>query len=492
MGNVAGVPPQVQRLLEEAVSLVCGQRRQRLHVVERRLWTLMLALGAALVGLFLSKQAELELPTDYLHGGKAWCVTRETAKTRVGTLFGKVWFTRRVGRPATNARGARDFPIDRALGLMGGFSPAVVLAMVRLSAQVAFGTARESFARTHGWAPAPRSVMRMVDAAGSEVGRFWEQQPAPLSDGDIIGVEVDLKGAPMINGVELSRRRQPHRSRRKETTRRHHRKNGRRQHPRPRRRPGEKSKNARMCALGFIYTMRTTPNGLEGPINKRTYSTFNGLEALFILLRKEVDKRGKDKKVLFKADGQETIWTLQERFFPEAERAVDFWHISERAWEAATLAYGKDSPEAKTCAHELVRCIRIGQAWVAIKEIQRLRRSISAKGPGNKWRRKRLGKIANYLTTLQDRMHYLGLRRRDLPIGTGIAEGGVRHVIGTRLDNSGMRWSRDRAEMVARLRCVLINGEWDQFESYVDSHDISLHAQPLPTRSHDAKLKDVA
>jgi len=41
-------------------------------------------------------------------------------------------------------------------------------------------------------------------------------------------------------------------------------------------------------------------------------------------------------------------------------------------------------------------------------------------------------------------------------------EGAVRNLVGMRLDGPGMRWSRDRAEHVLHLRCILLNGQWDQ------------------------------
>ena len=31
------------------------------------------------------------------------------------------------------------------------------------------------------------------------------------------------------------------------------------------------------------------------------------------------------------------------------------------------------------------------------------------------------------------------------------------------MDCSGMRWIDERAEMLLRLRCIEINGEWDRF-----------------------------
>ena len=56
-------------------------------------------------------------------------------------------------------------------------------------------------------------------------------------------------------------------------------------------------------------------------------------------------------------------------------------------------------------------------------------------------------------------------------------EGAVRQL-GMRLNGPGMRWSPARAEHVLQLRCIVINGMWDQFEDYVarHAHDVGLHA----------------
>jgi hypothetical protein len=58
-------------------------------------------------------------------------------------------------------------------------------------------------------------------------------------------------------------------------------------------------------------------------------------------------------------------------------------------------------------------------------------------------------------------MNYGELQKEDLVIATGVIEGAARYVIGERMDCSGMRWIAERAEM--RLRCIELNGEWDQF-----------------------------
>ena len=60
-------------------------------------------------------------------------------------------------------------------------------------------------------------------------------------------------------------------------------------------------------------------------------------------------------------------------------------------------------------------------------------------------------------------MDYGRWRKDDLVIASGIVEGAARYVVGERLDNSGMRWIEERAEAVLLLRCIEVNGDWEDF-----------------------------
>ena len=53
-----------------------------------------------------------------------------------------------------------------------------------------------------------------------------------------------------------------------------------------------------------------------------------------------------------------------------------------------------------------------------------------------------------------------------LVLASGVVEGAARYVIGERLDNSGMRWIVERAEAVLLLRCIEVNGDWDDFFAF--------------------------
>jgi hypothetical protein len=85
--------------------------------------------------------------------------------------------------------------------------------MVRLCAQMAYAGARATYRDVYEWTPAPRAVMRMVDAVGEQAREFLEQAPAPEDDGEVLVIQVDGKGAPMINSAEHERRCQPKRRR---------------------------------------------------------------------------------------------------------------------------------------------------------------------------------------------------------------------------------------------------------------------------------------
>ena len=106
-----------------------------------------------------------------------------------------------MGKP----RGKCDLPVDRELGLCSGFSLGVVLAVTRLSAQMAFASARQTFEQFCAWAPSPRGVLRMIDAVGGVARAFLEQAPTPNDDGVVLVIQVDAKGAPTISSRERAR-----------------------------------------------------------------------------------------------------------------------------------------------------------------------------------------------------------------------------------------------------------------------------------------------
>jgi hypothetical protein len=466
---------------------------------EQRLWSGLLALGRALMAMFFARQAaRWRAGRSYDVEGRGFAVVG-TETSEVGTRFGKVKLEQPVGMRPDDPRAARDWPLLRELGLPARFTMLVVTTMARLCAQMAFASARDLARHLFEWTPSPRAVLRMVDAVGERARGFLEQAPPPEEDGEVLVITVDGKGAPAISSAEHARRARPHGAR--AANRRHGRRQKRRERPRIRRGPGKKSKNAKMAAVGVLYTLRRDADGkLDGPVNKRIYGTFEGYRALFEWIEQEAKKRGygtaKFAKVLFVADGADAIWSLQQKFFADAEVCLDWYHVVEKLWAAGkAICRGTRRHRAALEAWVATQKKRLRQGKVdeVIAAIGDALSGTAVTGPGNKYRREVLGVVHDHFVKNTARMQYAKLRHADLDIGSGVVEGAVRHLVGVRLDGPGMRWGRDRAEAILHLRCVLINGLWDDFTRYLTAQaDFRLRAQPVPTRTHDAVMKRAA
>lgn len=478
---------EVQSTYAAVLSYTDCDAKQSAWSFEKAIFTMLLELGRALMALYFARQAARPRPVEYRHEGQQWVLQGERT-TEIGTRFGKVPFTRSIGRRAEARRAACDLPVDRELGLCAGFTLGTVLGMVRLVAQMAYGAARETFRGTYEWTPSPRAVMRMVDATGDEARPFLEQAAAPDDDGEVLVIQVDGRGAPMITEEEIRRRRRAHRHAHRSPGGRHARRAQRRENPRRRRTSGKKSKNAKVAVVGVLYTLRRVPEGFDGPINKRLYATFESHEALFIWLRREADKRGYGtKQSLFLADGADTIWRLKEEYFPEAEGCVDWYHVVEKLWSAGQCMYAEGSKELAGWVGRQAKRLRRGAIDALLGELRQKMAAVPRTGPGTKGKRERLNKAIKYLTTHRQRLPYHDLRRRDLDIGSGAVEGAVRNLIALRLDSAGMRWGRGRSERLLHLRCIVLNGQWEEFCEYIASRKgFTLGARPIAAESYKA------
>lgn len=479
---------EVQRAFDRLVACADGKEPRSAVAFEAECWTLLLALGRALMALFLLRQVSRPRPTRYLVDG-AELVLRGERKSEVGTLFGKVHFTRPIGRQVRSPRAKADLPIDRELGLCSGFTLGVVAGVARLASQMAFASVRETWRSFYGWAPAPLAVLRMVDAVGDEARPFLEQATAPEGDGDILVIETDGGGAPMISGAEYERRARPRVVPEPVETGRQARRRRRRENPRPRRTAGKKSKNAKVAVVGAIYTLRTTSNGVEGPANKRLIATFESHDALFRWLQVEAVKRGYGtKRTIFLGDGSDHIWRCQEKYFPLAEVCLDWYHVAERLWEAGQVFHPQGTPELKAWVGEQLAAMREGRVSALLDTLRAGLATIPKTGPGNKGRRTRLNAQLGFLEKHRARLRYAELRADDLVIGSGVIEGAVRNLVRMRLDGPGMRWGRQRSERVLHLRCILLNGQWSDFITHLRGiTQLRLPSEPERARTHDAK-----
>lgn len=491
-GSLARARADVQTALAAVVGLADVPAPMTLDAVERQLWTAQLALGRAVLTLFLARAAARFTAELYAHDAQVFVRTGVHA-SEVSTRFGKVPFTRPCARVAGRARGALDLPVDRALGLCGNTSLGVVAIVAHLCARLAFAAVRDVFAASHEWTPGQGLVLRIVDTAGGQARPFLEQAPVPdpADEGEILVLQVDGGGAPMLGPAELRRRRRSNAVRPNRALKRTRARRLRDPVLRPRRGKGQKSKNAKVAVIGVVYTLRVTAAGVEGPLNKRLIATFESHAALFQWLDQEARRRGYGTKTtLFLSDGSDAILAQQQTYFPAAKPCLDWWHVLEKLWEASACLFREGAPARRAWVVAQARRLRRGRVAEALAELQRALDATAVTGPGNKYRRATLERVLAHLTKHVDRMPYAEFRRHGWDIGSGVVEGAVRQLVRVRLDGPGMRWGRQRAEYVLHLRCILLNGQWDAFVAYLARQPaLAMAAKPAPAIPHVAVKK---
>ena len=197
----------------------------------------------------------------------------------------------------TDPRKPLDLVVDRELGLGGGFSLGVMMAVTRLCAQMAFAGARDTFRETYEWTLQPaRHAAHGGCGRRRGVRAFLEQAAPPGRRRRDLGRPGRCQRGPMIISTSRVRAEAATLPRRPHVLGRHARRLRRKERPRKRQHEDKKSKNAKMAVVGVLYTLKRTPEGLEGPIGKRLYATFESHRALFIWLHHEADKRGYGRK----------------------------------------------------------------------------------------------------------------------------------------------------------------------------------------------------
>jgi hypothetical protein len=488
----------------ESILSDVGQMAQRPCAVmdaEPALWRRCLALGRLLMVLWLARTEERlmkRVPERLLRGNRFY-ERRGKQRRELGTLFGKVSYWRSYVYCPETGRGY--YPVDDAVGLSAdGFTLPVVSLATRLTTRMSYAAAASVLSWFLLWAPATRTLQELTLGVGQHGHRFQEQAPPPVDDGEVLVIQIDSKGIPTATEHELEARRGPRTPRQKELSRRHRGRCARqRRSPGLRRDPDDHSKNARMATVVIMYTLRqdgtTSEPRLVGPLNVRVHASFAPKRYAFQVARREAEKRGfgpkSGRRIQFVNDGDEDLETYRRQYFgdyspDQVVLTADLMHVLEYLWDAAAVLHPDD------------RAQRAG--WVAIQkrrllasDSESIRNVLRAaleqlprKGPGNKAKRETLVTTLRYLTNNAARLDYRLVRSLDLELASGMVEGAVKNLLGLRFDQGGMRWIPERAEALLQLRCIELNGQWDDFIRWLD--DQRAHQDPSrPTRFRSRK-----
>jgi hypothetical protein len=158
------------------------------------------------------------------------------------------------------------------------------------------------------------------------------------------------------------------------------------------------------------------------------------------------------REVAVIGDGAEWVWQTASLLFPRARQILDWYHLSEHVNTAAKVAFGNGwEPAAETWRSEV---------WEGRSEgVQEHLQEFVAAGQDDGDHT--LRKCAQYLQTHQHRTRYAEFRAAGWPVGSGVVEGGCKHVIDLRFKRKSTRWTRTGARAVLWLRTDWLNGRWE-------------------------------
>lgn len=461
---------RIRDATEELIAFIlqdCDQHR--LNQFERDLWTRLRGIFRLAVSLFLLVRHERLDLTGHQQDG--WRVKKRFATRTIKTICGAVTF----GRAYLRKDGQGFCPLDAVLGITrDGFSFQVVDWITRLCTQMSYAAACSLLKRMAGSAPSVESAELLVIGVGRRAAAFMDTRRTFDDDGEVLVIEVDGKAAPMATEAELAARRRPRRPGRKCSCRcqRHRGRHRRKGRQKKRKTRGHNSKNGRSATLVAMYTLRRGDDGkLCGPCNKKVWGRFGSRRCVIQWVREQATRRGfppdTDRTVQIVIDGERCLRKRLEPLFPGATVTFDLRHAQERLWKAGRLFHPEGSEELEEWVEPLNALLLDGQVETMLSRLRSIQASVAKRGPNTKSRREGLQKQIAFFEERRELMHYDEYRDRDLVLATGVIEGACRYVIGERLDCSGMRWCLHGAEPLLQLRCIALNGDWEDFMSWL-------------------------
>ena len=162
-------------------------------------------------------------------------------------------------------------------------------------------------------------------------------------------------------------------------------------------------------------------------------------------LGREAKRRGalhRDEVVIL-SDGANWIENATRKVFAgmKLTSVLDLFHVLEKLQNALKDMIPDDAKRKAT-----FDWMKAGNAALAVKELAPHRSQCKA-----------VGDFVRYCRANLYRMRYVEYRRRGLPCGSGIIEGGCRTVVVDRLKKSGSRWSLGGANGIMTIRCCQMN-----------------------------------
>lgn len=353
------------------------------------------------------------------------------------TLFGPIGPVPRAYYHAkkTSKGGGGHYPWDERMGLVDGYTPAVVSDVLRLAAIHGYGEAAQEFENAHGFRISPDTMRDIVIGDAATAAEFnlscgpagqthRETLAYVLGDGTGISMFREyLKGVKGKDGKEA------------------------------------RTREVKLAAL-FTGCMRKGKPCRDD--DSTTYvATTARWEDFGRMARREFDRRFPlvPEKTIFLTDGGKWLRSVHDNFFPFATMILDIYHALEHLKEIMLLLGYKEKTDGwSECFRRWKRLFKEGRVASVVKEAEK-------KSAGGKHAAE-VDRKLQYFRDNYDRMRYDEYTLNGWFIGSGVVESGCKCVVQQRLDLSGMHWSLHGAEALLPIRALYKSGRLDEFHNW--------------------------
>lgn len=162
------------------------------------------------------------------------------------------------------------------------------------------------------------------------------------------------------------------------------------------------------------------------------------------------------KEVVYLGDAAGWIRTEHNRHFGRATFIIDWYHACEHVWDCGKVLFGEGTDLTKKWVEQ--RLALLWDGWT-----KKLLDDLKHQCKGHRGRkREAIDGLYGYILSNEQQMRYDVFRAKGYDIGSGAVEGACKHVVGKRLKQSGMIWSRLGSSSVLSLRVVWLNNRWKQ------------------------------
>jgi hypothetical protein len=145
---------------------------------------------------------------------------------------------------------------------------------------------------------------------------------------------------------------------------------------------------------------------------------------------------------------------------------IDFIHVSGYLGKAAAVLHPGDPQAAREWADGQKLRVLHGRARAVAATLASVAARTRAKAGTRHLDLADVDKAVTYLTNNHAYMRYDKALAAGWPIATGVIEGACRFVIEDRFGITGARWSPDGADVILKLRAVVVNGDLNDYMTY--------------------------